>query len=135
MRIIVDSAGHRYDGGHCRASVTRLYLQTSAELSKALPHPRYADAGALGPVGLCQGSFGVHPPPAVLDLQSDPIAALLEPDSCRATTGVALDVAQTLLDDPEEGRFHLRGETPDLAYRHQLDVDPAALDESVDVPL
>jgi len=68
-----------------------------------------------------------------VNLDSDAVWKFLNTNLSDATARMAVNIAETLLDDPEDGGFNVGGEARQIVGNIDIDLDAAALRESFDV--
>lgn len=68
-----------------------------------------------------------------MNLDGDAVWKFLDANLRDPTSGMAVNVAETLLDDTEDGGFDIRGEAGQIVGNLDIDLDAAALRETFDV--
>src|SRR5260370_25114441 len=110
-------------------------LQSSAKLSQALAHSADAYPGSTSwrrnkfRALLKRDALAL-----VFHFHADATVGMRDKNSGHGTSGVAMDVGQTLLHDAKDGRFQVAGQAAKILGHLQVDVDLAALGKAPYVP-
>jgi hypothetical protein len=109
-------------------------MQPAPELPQPFPHPRdtHADVYAFRASDL-QRSRG-EPVSFIRNRQHDLVGPALETDAGCLASGVAVDVRQSLLDNPVERQLELAGQSVELGRDVYMDFYPTPLGKACRVP-
>src|ERR1700688_35228 len=118
-----------YGVDQCAARV-RLYLQSSAQLPQALSHAAKSEARS----GHLPLFFFRNASSKVPNLNGAVVAFLLNTNDCGGASRVTVNVRQTFLNDTEDSDFHFRRQAAEIVRNYQIDINLAALRETIHVP-
>src|SRR3984885_7221502 len=118
---------------HGGAASLRLNFEVAVELPETFSHTTKADAGSarFEQVSLLLLGYSLT---FIPNLNRQEVILPIHSDGGSGTSRVAMDIGQTLLNDPEDCNFNVVGQPAEIRWNIEIDFYFAALGESVYIP-